>query len=122
MDVIFAIPVFGAAFQTLTALPTQYPTITTGMTLVYLGGLVCTNVIGAYTDTLAAVLAYRRSKHSMLFEPVAPSSEWDAARMGARANGWRRLMQSIVWPATIAMDIVPNVVLYIHSNEPAKKK
>lgn len=110
MDAIFAIPVFAY----LWALPAQYPSMTAGMATVYLGGLVSMNVIGAYSDALAAVLTYRKTKSYTSSSPAAVKTEWDAARAGARANSWSRLAQSVVWPATIAMDIVPSLVLFIH--------
>lgn len=111
MDAIFAIPVFAYMW----ALPAQYPAMTAGMVVVYFGGLVIMNVIGAYNDALAAVLTYRKTKLYTLQSSSPPvKTEWDAARAGARANGWSRLAQSVVWPATIAMDIVPSLVLYLH--------
>lgn len=124
MDAIFAVPVLGAAYHTMTALPAQYPAMTAGVAAVYLSGLVGMNVIGAYNDALAGVLAYRMAKRAG-GKNGAPNvtnlSEWDAARIGARTNGWRRLVQSVVWPATLAMDIVPSIVLYIHREQPTER-
>jgi hypothetical protein len=111
MDAIFAIPVLGAAYKTLSALPAQYPAMTASVTAMYLSGLVGMNMIGAYNDALAAVLTHRQAAKRA---GGKTESEWDAARSGARSNGWRRLVQSVVWPATLAMDIVPSLVLYIH--------
>jgi hypothetical protein len=100
-------------------------------TIAYISCLFGYNVIGTYVDAKNYLNKYRsgeinKSKHN---EEEDIKSEWDAVKFGAQYNAFKRLYDSIIWPISVAENIIPTIVLALNpppvnsvkTDEPVKK-
>ena len=73
----------------------------------YVGSILLYNISSSYIDAKMALQMFRENK---LDEPSV-KNEWDAVKYGANMNLGERFWNSILWPITVANNIVPWVVL-----------
>lgn len=74
---------------------------------VYVGGVVLNQVVSTYNEGKTALDDFRRSR-------TKDKTEWDAVWTQCRKWRWSRLMDSVMWPSTLAGSMMPYVVLWMN--------
>ena len=83
---------------------------------IYTSGAVTYNLFQTYHNGKASLLQFRAQQtHSSTSTSTSPfPTEWEAVYDGCRKEGWQIFWKSLIWPATIAAQIVPTAVMWMN--------
>jgi hypothetical protein len=81
----------------------------------YISCLLAYNAYGTYCESKHYLIRYREDT---LYGHKEIQSDWDAVKYGARHNSVERLYDSIAWPITCIMNIIPGIVLALNKPPP----
>lgn len=81
--------------------------------IVYFASIIGYNCFHAYSDSKCYLDKFRQNKLSEQ-EGRLIKDDWDAVKYGAKCNSGERFWNSIIWPISIANNIVPWIVLQLN--------
>lgn len=81
----------------------------------YVASIIGYNCFHAYSDSKCYLDKFRQNKLNEL-ERRQIKDDWDAVKYGAKYHSGERLWNSIIWPISIADNIIPWIVLQLNKN------
>ena len=91
---------------------------------VYLSSIIITNFIFTYNNSKKNLLLFRDSKlknkdfkvydNKTRYKDLIILNEWDAVSYGASENFYMNLFESIIFPLTLAKNLIPSIVLSLN--------
>ncbi len=84
----------------------------------YLGCAITYTVYHTYNDCNKLLSRYRIKNDEHIFKDKKLENDWQVCKFGAYMNFGENFFYSSVWPLTMILDFIPNIVLYLN---PPKK-
>ena len=74
---------------------------------IYFSGFIICNITLTYNHSLTRLKQYRNNEIKSYYI----NSEWTAVKYGATENFLETLFESVTWPLTIYLNVIPYIVL-----------